>query len=335
MPNILDVARAAGVSVATVSRVLNGSTAVSPQTAERVNSLITEMGYRPNSLGRNLRRMRTGIVLVLLPSILNTFYSKIVKGIEDKAHEHSYNAIICTSDDDPKRERLFLNMVIDRQADGIICMSLHLKADEVNSFAKRFPLIQCCEYIDGVDSPSITIDNLEAAKEAVNHLIALGHREIGLISCSNSYASTKLREEGYKRALEANGISFKPERIVLGNYSYQSGYKAAMKLYKTGVTAVFAISDNMAIGAARAASALGLRVPDDIAIVGFDDVNFATMFEPALTTIAQPQYEMGKKAMELLLEGIGAKLPDSDKLIMPHKLVIRQSSVKQNKRSVF
>jgi LacI family repressor for deo operon, udp, cdd, tsx, nupC, and nupG len=327
---IQDVAKAAGVSVATVSRVINNSTSVSPETKELVLNAIKRLDYRPNLLGRNLRRTETRLILVLLPNISNPFYSRIVKGIEDVGHRNGYNVMLCNTDSDPDREKLYLDLLKNRLADGVIFMAPSISREELAGIGKSFPVVQCCEYREGAGVSHVSIDNFAASQKAVKHLLALGHRRIGLISCDNDYLSTIHREEGYRKALRDADIEPEEELAGDGDYSFKSGLRAAGRLLslKERPTAVFCISDIMAVGAIRAARERGLRVPEDFAVVGFDDISFASMCDPMLTTIAQPKYDLGCTAMELLLRQIRGGMKEPRDLILEFELMIRESTVR-------
>jgi LacI family transcriptional regulator, repressor for deo operon, udp, cdd, tsx, nupC, and nupG len=330
MITIQEVAKEAGVSVATVSRVLNNSPSVNPETRIRVQSVIDRLNYQPNLLGRNLRRAETRMILVLLPSISNSFYTKIVGGIEDIAHRNGYNIMLCNTNMDIQREKVYLELLKNRLADGVILMAPTLKKDELSHIGESFPVVQCCEYIEGARVSHVSIDNKNAAIRAIKHLISLGHKEIAMISCKNKFVSTSQREEGYKKALYENGIEFNPQLIQYGDYSFKSGVVATKQILSMAnrPTAVFAISDMMAIGAVKEIKLQGLGVPKDIAVVGFDNINFAAMYDPALTTISQHQYDMGCTVMELLLRQIRGEVREPQEIILDHELIIRESTFK-------
>lgn len=330
MVNIQDVAKMAGVSVATVSRVLNNSSSVAEKTREKVLDAIKKLNYQPNLLGRNLRRMEARMILVLLPNISNPFYSRLVKGIEDVGHKNGYNILLCNTDSDLSRERVYLEMLKNRLSDGVIFMAPELDKDELSEIGKCYPAVQCCEYKEGAQVSHVSIDNYAAAYRAVKHLIGLGHRRIGMISCNNRFVSTIQREAGYRKAIEDSGIEFDPELIKCGDYSFKSGLRAAHQFasMQNRPTALFSISDMMAIGAIRAMKDHNLNVPDDMAIVGFDNISFSYMCDPMLTTIAQPKYDIGCVTMELLLEQIHGNLKEPRDIFLEHELVIRESTVK-------
>lgn len=329
MVTIQQVAREAGVSVATVSRVINNSEVVTENTREIVLNTIKRLNYKPNLIGRNLRRKETKLALILLPSISNPFYSTIVKGAEDIAHENGYNIMLCNTNSDINRERVYIELLKNKLADGLIFMASEADKDELSDLAKKYPVVQCCEYKEGSSAPHVSIDNLSAANRIVMHLIDLGHRRIGMISGNNEFVSTRQREAGYRKALENSGIEFDISLIKHGNYGFKSGLRAAKQLLsiEKRPTAIFAISDSMAVGAIRAIKESGYKVPGDIAVAGFDNISFASMCEPPLTTISQPKYDLGCTAMEMLLKQIQGKKNEPKEILLEHELVIRQSTI--------
>ncbi len=328
MATIVDVAREAEVSVATVSRVLNNSTSVLPKTREAVLEAIEKLNYKPNLLGRNLRRSQTKMILVLLPTVSNPFYSGIVKGIEDIGHKNGYNIMLCNTNSDYQREKTYLELLKNKLSDGVIFMAPELNEEELSEIGSKYPAVQCCEYKEGACVSHVSIDNYKAAYEIVSHLIELGHRRIGLIGSKSNCISSIQRHEAYKRALEDNGIQFDTDLVGYGNYSYKRALKAAKALLSRDdrPTAIFAISDIMAIGAIRAAKEARLRVPHDVAVAGFDNIDFASMYDPMITTIAQPRYEMGCVAMELLLKQIKGELDEPKSIMLDYNLIIREST---------
>jgi len=325
------VARVAGVSVATISRVINKKAGVSELAAAKVAKAIEELDYQPSLLGKNLRRSHTKLVIVFIPTISNTFFSKVVLGMEAKAHENDYNIIICDTRSEKAIEHKYIELIRNRFVDGAIFLSSSLESAEMIKLSQNYPIVQCCEFNDDIDVPCVSIDNEKAAYEITKHLIKLGHKKIALITAddklnaSSMYHSARLREQGYKRALSESKIRANEEYIKRGKYNFKSGQLAMNELLelKSAPTAVFAVADTIAIGALKACRGKGLEVPKDVAIAGFDDISFSTMVEPPLTTIAQPQFDLGYKAMELLIERIGSGTPQRRKVILEHELVIR------------
>ena len=329
MPTIQQVAKVAGVSVATVSRVINNSGRVVDKTREKVEKAIADLNYSPNMIGRNLRRKTTEVILVLLPNISNPFYAKTVSGITSVAKKNGFTVMVCSTNSDKNLELNFLNLLKYKLADGAILMSQEMTNGELSKFGQSYSIVQCSEYVEAQGVPYVTIDNSSAAFDAVSHLISLGHERIGLISSKGGYFSAAQRQEGYVKALQNAKIKFDMSLVKFGDYGYRSGMACAEQFLQmnTPPTAVFSISDPMAIGAMKKFQKSGLRVPDDIAMVGFDNVSFSQMCEPELTTISQPTYKMGCKAMDILLMKIENKSKVPEKTILNYNLIIRGSTV--------
>lgn len=328
MATIQDVAKKANVSVATVSRVINNSPLVSADACNKVIGAIAQLNYSPNMLGRNLRKTQTHMILVLLPSIANPFYSTIVKGIEDAANESGYSIMLCNTDSDLKRESVYIELLMQKLADAAIFMATELDQKSLGALAGAYPVIQCCEYKEGAKAAHVSINNFNAAYDATAHLIRSGHKRIGYITCDNDFLSTAQRLSGFKSALSDSNIIVNESLIVSGDYSFQSGYLAAKALLsaKEKPTAVFAISDVMAIGAIRAFIDSGLSVPHDISVMGFDDISVSAMYSPSLSTIAQPKYSLGKASAQYLLKMLGTSTVSYENIYLDHKLMIREST---------
>jgi LacI family transcriptional regulator, repressor for deo operon, udp, cdd, tsx, nupC, and nupG len=330
MATIRDVAKDAGVSIATVSRVVNNLSNVQKDTREKVMNAIKKLNFNPNILGRNLRRMETKMALVLSPDITNPFFSNVVKGIEDEAVRNGYNILICNTNYNFKREYEYFELLKNKLTDGVIFIGHSLESTDISEIAHKFPLVQCCEFKKDANLPFVTIDDFAAAYMAVNHLISIGRKKIGLLTCDSTCKSTVQRVEGYKKCLKDAGMEFDSNNIIYGCYNFISGLRATKQLLsKTkGLDALFAINDLMAIGAMAAIKEAGLRIPQDIALVGFDDISMASMCDPTLTTIAQPKYDMGCLSMQLLLKQIKGGTAEIDEIILEHELVIRQSTIR-------
>ena len=329
MATIADVARAAGVSAATVSRVLSGKAKTDTPLAQRVRRAAQELQYSPNLAARNLRRNESRTVLILAPNMTNPYYAHIVAGIGEAAHQMGYGSFLCNTAGLRDQEEQVLSRLSRRQADGAILMATELGSDWLVPYARRYPIVQCSEYDPKVDIPHVLVDNYRAGRDVMRYLLELGHRRIGIIASANRYVSTQLRLRGYRDALKQAGISMRQDyiRYAAANYSFSSGFDAAVSLLsqEERPTALFAISDVLALGAVAGAKELGFRVPEDVAVVGFDDVEHTTMFHPYITTVAQPCYDIGFRAMELLGKLLrGESAPRS--LLLPHRLMIREST---------
>jgi LacI family transcriptional regulator, repressor for deo operon, udp, cdd, tsx, nupC, and nupG len=330
MVRISDVAKLANVSTATVSRVLSNSGNVKKETAEKVLEAIQKLNYQPNMLARQLRKLETKTVLVVVPDITNTFFSKVLRGIEHVAIENGYQVLLGDTGNNIERERGYLNILRQKKADGMILLTARLEPHLLEEIASEFPVVLACEYLEGSTIPTVSIDNISSARKATEHLIYLGHRRIGFISGPLNVILSRDRLKGFRQAMAQHGIPVESYLIQEGDFSFESGYNMMMKFLALDQppTAVFAANDEMAIGAIKAIKSKGLRVPDDISIVGFDDIQFASIYEPALTTISQPMFEIGKKAMELLIKLINKDKLEKSQYILEDQLVIRETCKK-------
>lgn len=327
MANIQQVAKHAGVSVATVSRVLNGQNTVSGKTKLKVEEAIKELNYEPSMLGRNLRNSESRIVLILIPTISNPFYLEIIKGIENIAISHNYNILLCETDSDPEKENIYFDLVRKKMADGIISMDPAVNVETLKELAEKYAIIQCSEYGGGIGIPYVTIDNEEASYRAVKHLLQMGHKKIALMNTDEKFLYARERKMGYQRALEEQGIEMNENYIFYTkDLGFENGQQAMKKILniKDRPTAVFAVSDLLAIGALKEINSSGMNVPDDMAVVGFDKIDFSNMTNPTLTTVAQPMYKMGTTAAKMLIEKIRGNKVDS--VVLDFELVIREST---------
>lgn len=341
MSKISDIAKEAGISVATVSRVINGTATVSPEVTARVQAAIAKFNYQPNVWGRRLRQQASHTVLVFVPNIRNPYYASIVTGIEETARKLGYGTTLCITNNDKARESEFKELLQNGHADGAIFLYIDKQNTEIPKLAKTFPIVQCCEYCQDESVPHISIDNYGAAKQVMQYLLSIGHKHIGFVGTQNHYISSDERLRGYESALEEAGLKVDHSRIAFADddYNFKSGIRAASALLVQPVkpTAIFCISDVLALGAVRAAEELGFKVPEDVSIVGFDDVEYASMFKPMLTTVSQPGYSLGKSSAELLIKKIKSYTKDAKdakdttgmaggSAFLPHKLILRDST---------
>ncbi|WP_352428968.1 LacI family DNA-binding transcriptional regulator [Thermoflexus sp.] len=325
--SIKDIARRAGVSHSTVSRALRGSPLVNPQTAERIRRLAARMGYVPNAAARSLATARTGIVGLVITTLADPFLAEIVRGVEEVALESGYRLFLATSNADPDRELAAVRALAESRVEGVIVASsrvgeLYLPHLE----ALGVPIVLINNQREGPFLHSVAADSRQGAHLAMAHLLALGHTRIGYITGPPAARSNRERLAGYREMLAAAGIDPDPEWIVEGNGRPEGGEWGLQRLLASSrrPTAVFCYNDMTAIGALKAARAAGLRVPEDLSVVGFDDILFAAYTEPPLTTVAQPKYEMGRTAMGLLLRLLeGEQAPVH--LRLPCRLVERAS----------
>ncbi|MBR3120847.1 LacI family DNA-binding transcriptional regulator [Oceanobacillus profundus] len=327
MVTIQEVAKKAGVSTATVSRVLNNRETVREKTRVRVEQAIQELNYEPSALGRNLRNSESRLLLVLIPSISNPFYTEIINGIEDTAISKGYNILLCETDSNPAREAIYFNMVRNRLADGIILMDPTVNRKNLYDLASRHPIVQCSEFDEEGEISYVTIDNELAAYQAVKHLIKLGNRRVALINTDEKYLYARERRRGYEKALLEFGLPIESKWMrETEQLGFEGGQQAMRSLLNEAdkPNAVFSVSDVLAIGAMKEIQLQGLKVPDDIAVIGFDKISFSNMTNPTLTTIAQPMYKMGSISANMIINKIRGK--DVESLILDHELIIREST---------
>ena len=331
--SIKEVARMAGVSIATVSRCVNNPEKVTEKTRLKVQKAILETGYSPNTLAQSFRRGRTNLVMVVLPSIGDPFFTDVMRGIRTAAKAKGYSVVIEETQFNTMTADEIGAMLVSKQTDGIILLaSMSPFGTEILSAKsrRRLPIVIGCETISPelAEFPSVHIDNVAAAKEATNYLISQGHRRIAMIYGQASSLLTKDREYGYRAAMNQARLAIEEGWVVEGELSIEGAIRATRKLlnHQHRPTAVFCANDEMAIGCLHAVKSAGLRVPDDISVMGFDDIRYAEVTDPPLTTIGQPAEEIGERVMYRLCREIedgrnGETTPE----IVPHELIVRQS----------
>ena len=326
-PTIKDVANAAGVSVATISRVLSNPDLVKPATKEHVLRIIKEMNYQPNVLARQLRTQTTRAVIVIVPNIENSFFHGILSGIGTEAERQGYQMLIADLKSQPSLEKHYIEAIKQRQVDGIISLSANMTQKLETLITEKYPLVMVVQCVPNYKIPSVSIDNMSASKALMTHLIRLGHREIAHLTVSPLQMPYQDRLNGYISALEEHKIPVDNELISYGEPAIKGGYDQMWTLLakQKKFTAVFAAGDTMAIGAMKALKDQGLRVPEDCAVVGFDDIDLSSVWEPAITTIRQPKEMMGRIAFQKLLALMQNEPIAVSQEYLPYELVIRES----------
>lgn len=333
MSTIVDVARLAGVSKSTVSRVLTGGP-VSEETRARVLAAMRELDYEPNAVARGLVSRRSKLIGVLISDVADPYYSELMQGMEDAASERRYDLLIYSTRWEEERELAYLRRLASRHVDGVIIVGGRSVTGSAFVRACRElvgegrPLLFIDRGLGRGEVPVIEVDNVRAAKEATEHLIALGHRRIAHIAGPADVSAARQRTAGYRAALAAAGIPWDPALLVRGDFRKESGQAATQRLLslERPPTAIFAGNDLMALGAWKAILEHGLRVPRDVALVGFDDVALLALAEVPLTTVRQPRHAMGRRAVELLIEQMGKADGASGRVVtLPTELVIRGS----------
>ncbi|MGC8963033.1 MAG: LacI family DNA-binding transcriptional regulator [Candidatus Bipolaricaulaceae bacterium] len=309
MVTIRDVAARAGVSVATVSHVINGTRKVAPSTAERVCRAIEELGYQPNSLARGLRTRVTQVIGVLVSDITNPFFATLVRGVEDAARDAGYSVIICNSDEDPEKEDHYIRVLWQRRVDGLlIAPTQDGTSPAIQKLIKRkIPFVFVDRKAKGIEADAVLSDNVGGAYLATKHLIDRGHKKIGIVLGIPGATTTEERFAGYRQALKEAGILFSEELVVWGGYRMEGGRRAAGELLslRDPPTAIFSTNNLMTVGVLQQLFARGIRVPDQVAVVGFDDLEWAEIASPSLTAVVQKPYTIGRTAADLLLKRLG------------------------------
>ena len=327
--SIAAVAEHAGVSVATVSRALNGQGSVRPATKARVDAAVSALGYSLNQMARNLRTSESRLLLTLVPDVGNPFYAEVVRGIDGVAREHGYHVLLCDTGADAGRERTYFDLLNARRADGAICLDPDTVQHGLANVAANLCWVACCEFDVDMPIPYVGIDNRQAATDAVNHLIARGHRRIALINSDMRFLYARQRHAGYVDALLHAQLPVRRQYVCeVQSLDFADGAEATRRLLalKQPPTAIFAVSDTLAIGALRGIRVAGLKAGADFGVVGFDDIALAAEVDPPLTTVAQPMRELGATAARLLLQRLAQPAASVPGVLLPHRLVVRQSS---------
>lgn len=332
MPTIFDVAKRAGVSIATVSRVLSQPNVVSPATRRRVMAAVERLGYAPNASAKNLRVRSTRRLIVTVPDVSRAVWSQILLGIEDAADQAGYAVLLGDTHYDGSREERYAVMLKERHADGLIFLGRKL-ADGVAAIVRRYrdsvaPVVNVMGFRPHLGIPSVQIDNVAAGAEAMNHLYRMGHRRIGVVTglSAPSFVSEERLRGALARAKKARVE--RDVRVVHGDFSVESGVVCGERLLagRKRPTAVFCFNDEMAMGVLHTARHRKLRVPDDLSIIGIDDIHHARFWDPPLTTVAMPMRELGQDAVRVLLAILNGGERPPQRVMLPHTLVIRSST---------
>lgn len=329
MANIRDVADNAGVSVATVSRALQQPERVSPKTRSKVMSAVAQVGYKPNLMAVKFRSGKTHNLVVLVPTVANVFFARVISGMQEAAAELGYSILLANTLGNPDIESQYAKMVSTSQADGLIQLRAHNPFDDsmINDNG-LLPMVNACEVINEGRYPVVALDNRAAAKAMTQHLLALGHTRIAMIKGPHSSPLTQDRLAGYKDALAEAKLNFDESLLFPGDFTLHAGYNAGVAISEQArrPTAVFCENDETAIGAMQAFKQAGLSIPDDMSVAGFDDIAFSAFCDPPLTTIAQPAEEFGRTAITLLVDVLNGKIRKAPKVIMPFELIARDST---------
>ncbi|QFG00656.1 LacI family transcriptional regulator [Psychrobacillus glaciei] len=327
---IKDIARVAGVSITTVSRVMNNKAeGMSKETRKKVLQVIEELNYQPNKLARGLVTKRSNMLGLIVPNISNPFFPELCRGAEDEANERNYSLIICNSDDQSQKEENYLRLLQEQQVDGILLSSKNrlsqTSRDQLES--GKIPYVLFDRGEEASNHPGVFLDNEKGGYIAGKHLADLGHTKMACMTGPSEILNAQQRLSGFQRALTEASIDLPKSFILVGDFQMDVAYLIAKKFLQNNlVTAIFASNDLMACGIYRAAHELGIQVPEQLSIVGFDDIPLVTALIPKLTTVKQGTYEMGRKAIELLINEIETN--SSEGVIFEPTLIVRESTKK-------
>lgn len=330
MSTLEEVASRASVSISTVSRVLNTPAMVRPGTRTRVEEAIRQLHYRPNRVARRLRSQdgRAHLLGLIIPDIQNMFFSHIVRGVEDGARAHDYAVILCNSDEDLDREQFYLDILRAESADGVILPPIRGDERTARRLAELdLPVVCIDRRLARTSVDTVVVENREGARAAIHHLVGLGHRRIGVIIGPLNLSTSVERLAGYRQALEEAGIPPDDTLIGSGGPRRKDGRRIAAALLEARprATALFAGNALLTLGALEALRERGLRIPEDVAIVGYDDEPWASLLDPPLTTVRQPSYEIGRRATELLFQRIEATNRSPALVVLEPQLIVRRS----------
>lgn len=337
MATIHDVAQSAGVSPTTVSRYLNNRIELPAPTAARIDAAIAELDYRPNLLAKRLSTGKSEAIALVTPEIANPFFAALAAAVEDEAERHGYAVFMSSTRGDVTREIASLRRLNDRHVDGLILMT---NRPDDGTLAELIepgsPVVLVDEDIPGVEVPRIFVENVEGTYLATSHLIAAGHRSIAMIGGPDGLMSVRERRQGFERAMREHGIAISPDHLLLGAYTREFGRAATARLLAlpTPPTAIVAASDYIAVGVMHALREAGLSIPADMSIVGFDDMPFAELMDPALTTIRQPVAAMGRLGFQTLLGLMTGERPAEMLTRLPVQFIERRSATRPRQGAI-
>ena len=333
MLTLRDVARLANVSIATVSAVINNKGRVSGKLTQRVKRAMEALDYHPDQVARSLRVRRTDAIGMLIPDITNPFFTDVMRGVEDEARRGGYSVIFCNVNEDPELERIHLSTLFSRRVDGVLLAPTDSHAAQDRLTRRRFPLVFFDRIPQGFSGAAVVTDNLSASREAARHLIGLGHKRIAIIAGRLDLSNGLDRLEGFRQALQEACLPLPDEYLRCGDFRLESGYRCGLELMRlpNPPTAIFCCNNKMTLGLMRALGELRIPCPERVSVLGFDDFDWAANFSPRLTTIAQPTYEMGRRAMAMLVRKMrreegGEDLGGDQVVVLKNELRVRDST---------
>lgn len=337
-PDLMSVAKHSGVSVSTVSRALTRPDRVAKATRERVLEAAAELGYAPNQLARSLRMQGSRTIGLIISDILVPFHSEVAKGVEDVASSHNYTTILCNSSEDSKKEKQYLELLKGFKVGGVIVEPTEVGVASIEALARAGTPVVEVDRISGAKGVrAVLSDNMAGAQQAAHYLLGLGHSSFGVIAGDTKITSGRERLQGFQEELERAGIKLEPRRIVTCRNTDESGFAAFLEMFKhkDRPKAVFVCNAQMMGGCLRAIRQLGLRVPKDVSLIGFDDSRWASVVDPPLTVIAQQAYELGRMAAQMILDTIEGKTKAASGVTrLETKLIERESCARVTTKKV-
>ncbi len=328
MATIKDVAALAGISYTTVSHVVNNTRPVSQEVRRKVEAAIKSLDYVPSAVARSLKAKTTATIGLLVPNSLNPYFAELARGIEDYCERNGYCVILCNSDDNPDKQRSYLRVLLEKRIDGLIVASAGGDSGLAQGLAGvKTPMVIVDRGLEGVNADLVRIDHEYGAYLATRHLLELGHRDIATIGGPASTSVAQMRQAGHCRALQEAGIEVREERMLESDFTSTGGYNAAARLLESNPpSAIFAGNDMIGIGVLRAAAERNVRVPAELSVIGFDDIQMSRYVYPALTTVGQSILQLGEMAAEVLLRRIAAPDSGTDQRIVTPSIVLREST---------
>ncbi len=326
---IKDIAKRLDISYATVSRALNDRYGVHPKTRERIVKAARELNYRPNAIARGLVTRHTETIGLVIPDITNPFFPELARGIEDRADEEGYSVFLCNTNWEKDRELRYLSLLSEKRVDGIILAPVTRKPSRNRAYTdKSRPLVFVSDARRGMGTGYVTIDNHRGGYLAASHLTATGYKKIGFFGAAEDELTTEERYQGFTAALEEAGIHETDRYVRFGDYSTRTGSRLITEMIRAGdyPDAVFAVNDLFALSVMQGVREAGLYIPGDVAVIGFDDIPFASFPEIQLTTVSQPKYRMGRMAVDLLLNKIRKTPGEKEEILLEPQLIVRKTA---------
>ncbi len=329
MTTIREVAKLAGVAPITVSRVINKAGYISAETRQKVEEAVAQLGYVPNTLSQSLRWKQTGMLALVLTDVTNPFWTTVARGVEDAASNAGYHVILCNTDESPQKQESYLKALFEKRVDGLLLVPARDELDDIKQARKlNVPLVVLDRRLSQPITDSVRCDSEDGAYQLTRLLLDRGHRQIALLTGSAHVATAVDRLNGYRRAFREASLSEGSEIVFYGAFTLESGLEMAQQVLERNPrpTAIFAANNFIALGVLKSMHAAGLRVPEDISVVGFDDLPTSMLIDPVLTVAAQPAYEMGAQATKMLIERLTGNNPEApQEIVLPVEIVERKS----------